>query len=888
MSRLTHSCLLLLLLHQVSAKVFLQSQEASQVLTRKRRANSPFEEFRKGDMERECVEERCNYEEAREIFENDEKTKEFWNVYFDGDSCEARPCVNNGVCKDGIGGYTCYCLSGFQGVNCEIVIPQLCMNKNGECQHFCHVREDRVHCSCADNYFLGEDGKSCLSHEPFKCGVRKSSQTRSIYIYERQDNSTQLGNVTMEMSMNNVTDSVNSLNRTVMAMVEDLVDEDYIMPEFSALTRIVNGEECPPGDCPWQALLVNEEDIGFCGGTVINEYFILSAAHCMNQSRSFYIIVGEFDREVTDGNEAIHKVEQVLTHRRYVPDTFHNDIALIKLQKPIRFTPFILPACLPDSEFAEEVLMRQDQGMVSGFGRLREGGRQATLLQRLSVPFVDRAICIESSQFKITQRMFCAGYDMETKDACQGDSGGPHVTQFGETWFVTGVVSWGGGCAREGKYGVYTQVSKYISWIRHSQLEANTVIQRSRRANVFLFEEILQGSLERECFEELCDFEEAREYFEDIPKTNDFWAKYYDGDQCSPNPCLNGGSCTDTIGGYSCECKELYKGQNCERDVSQCHSDGPLSCDHFCRPSFSSYQCSCADGYRIHTDGRTCLPEVQYPCGRAPVPKPSEQNQTDPTDPAPSCESQICLNGRCPWQVRLLDAKRREFCSGVILSEHTILTTAACASRSKSILAVLGEHTSDAGEQSQVWPGEQPRGFGNARKASPVSRVVVHKRHKAGQPNDDLAFLHLQKNIGFSTSVFQTCIPEKDFSENVLMQPGREGLLAGREPGGTAGSPLLLSYLPLERCQTGLNLSLPLTNKMFCMTVQGSSDGGKGPGGSCGLLPGTPMVTVEKNSVFLTGLLISPQTHNCSQGHIFTKLSRYLPWIHQQLDLSEK
>lgn len=110
--------------------------------------------------------------------------------------------------------------------------------------------------------------------------------------------------------------------------------------------------------------------------------------------------------------------------------------------------------------------MRQPDGIVSGFGRVGEGRQPSVLLQRLSMPYVDRATCIESSQFKISNRMFCAGYDKEKKDACQGDSGGPHVTKYLDTYFITGIVSWGEGCAREGKYGVYTQVSKYIGWIR--------------------------------------------------------------------------------------------------------------------------------------------------------------------------------------------------------------------------------------------------------------------------------------------------------------------------------------------------------------------------------------------------------------------------------------
>ncbi|KAI1899677.1 hypothetical protein AGOR_G00064240 [Albula goreensis] len=445
-----------------------------------------------------------------------------------------------------------------------------------------------------------------------------------------------------------------------------------------------------------------------------------------------------------------------------------------------------------------------------------------------------------------------------------------------------------------------------------SQLEASTVLQRSRRANSFLLEEILKGNLERECYEERCNYEEAREYFEDIPKTDTFWASYYDGDQCKPNPCLNGGSCTDTVGGYSCDCREFYEGVNCEKDVSQCHSEGPLSCDHFCRPFYSGFKCSCADGYSLGTDERTCVPKVQYPCGMAPkpsklnrtdpghrfdspVPKPSKQNQTAP---GLSSGSHSCLKGRCPWQVRLLDARGQEFCSGVILGEQTVLTTAACISKTKTILVAVGEHSSEAGgqlmvwpkvagEQSVVWPEDQPpRVPGSPRQMFSVSQIAIHKRYKAGILGDDLAFLQLQKKIAFSSSAFHTCLPEKDFSENILMEPGRKGLAAGREPEGAGqGGPLLLSYLHLHGCQAGLNHSFMLTNKMFCTVTLAGDEGSEG---SCGLLPGTPLVTVEKNTAFLTGLLIPPHTHNCSRGHIFTKLSRYLPWIHQQLELFEK
>ncbi|KAI4891022.1 hypothetical protein NFI96_013879, partial [Prochilodus magdalenae] len=470
--------------------IFLQNKDASQVFLRHRRANSMFEELKKGNMERECIEERCNYEEAREIFEDKQKT-----AY--GNACASKPCLNEGVCKDGIGKYICFCPEQYQGYNCEIVIPQLCEIKNGGCEHFCSVVHESAKCSCAKGYKLASDRKSCISDDPFRCGQVHSKMTRSILNHFVVENTTKTGNSSghasvMNTSTKNVSKPITTNTNHTQTDPDSLLGFDFeqiapveevaVLPEVAGDIRIVNGQDCLPGDCPWQALLVNEVKIGFCGGTILNQYFILSAAHCMNQTRSITVILGEFDTLVREGREMTHEVDQVLVHKDYVPETYHNDIALIKLVKPITFTEYILPACLPERDFAERVLMQNDRdGMVSGFGRLYEGGPQSTVLQKLTVPFVDRAVCMESTKFKISNRMFCAGYDRETKDACQGDSGGPHVTKYQNTWFVTGVVSWGEGCARKGKYGVYTQVSKYIKWIESVMDRILTKKSRKRR-----------------------------------------------------------------------------------------------------------------------------------------------------------------------------------------------------------------------------------------------------------------------------------------------------------------------------------------------------------------------------------------------------------------------
>lgn len=142
----------------------------------------------------------------------------------------------------------------------------------------------------------------------------------------------------------------------------------------------------------------------------------------------------------------------------------HNhDIALLKLQKSVTFTDYIIPICLGPKTFTENLLKSAPLSVVSGWGRLRYGGEGSDKLQKVEVPFVDRTECKGSD--KISRFMFCAGFLTTRKDSCQGDSGGPHTTRRNNTWFLTGIISWGDECAKEGKYGIYTRLSKYMPWI---------------------------------------------------------------------------------------------------------------------------------------------------------------------------------------------------------------------------------------------------------------------------------------------------------------------------------------------------------------------------------------------------------------------------------------
>ncbi|XP_069749645.1 coagulation factor IX-like [Narcine bancroftii] len=460
---------LLGLISRIHCEVFLQSNEANSVLQRQRRANGVFEEFKAGNVERECYEEKCSFEEAREIFENKEVTLEFWSEYTDGNQCESNPCLNKGECKDGIGSYSCWCQPGFQGINCEIEPIKLCNLDNGKCHHFCKKDAVKgVRCVCAPTYKLDADQMSCIPAVSHPCGrIADINKERSLDLTFGAS-STDAPN----LLSNNVTETPRLLNETTANNFSNLVKNyNYSNVKASPIdfTKIVGGEECRKGQCPWQAMLLNEaKNEAFCGGTILNKNWVISAAHCFIDPIEFKIVVGEHNIRKSEHTEKYHDVEKVILYPSYNPNRsrYDHDIALIHLKTPIQFTPFIIPICLPEKHFAENVLMTQPYGMVSGWGKLSTLGVTPQVLLRISIPYVERSTCKESSKYSVTGNMFCAGHPDGSKDACHGDSGGPHVTKYKNTWFLTGIVSWGDGCAVAGRYGFYTRVSRYYAWVK--------------------------------------------------------------------------------------------------------------------------------------------------------------------------------------------------------------------------------------------------------------------------------------------------------------------------------------------------------------------------------------------------------------------------------------
>ncbi|XP_063300736.1 coagulation factor VII [Pelobates fuscus] len=400
--------------------VFLQEQKASSFLkNRIRRANSFSEEwFKPGSVERECNEELCSYEEALEIFKDERRTKQFWETYTDKDECISNPCQNGGTCIDDHHSYTCSCPPAYEGRNCDKDKNDefRCVNKNGNCEHFCHDNTTTGRkCSCAEGYTLGEDQLSCKPAVKYPCG--------KIPVLRKAKN----------------------------------------------LLRIVGGEICPKGHCPWQAALFQDKKF-ICGGSLVAPIWIITAAHCVRTAnrKQLTVVLGEHQLSEIEGTEQERNVSEIIVHAKYVGRSlnYDNDIALLKLDLPVNYTDYVVPLCLPDKVLSANELLRVRYSTVSGWGRLLEGGATPDFLRRVLMPRVLSQDCIQQTKVNITQNMFCAGFKNGTKDACKGDSGGPHASHYKDTYFLTGIVSWGLGCAQPEKYGVYTRLSMYIDWLK--------------------------------------------------------------------------------------------------------------------------------------------------------------------------------------------------------------------------------------------------------------------------------------------------------------------------------------------------------------------------------------------------------------------------------------
>ncbi|CAL8129091.1 unnamed protein product [Orchesella dallaii] len=354
--------------------------------------------------------------------------------------------------------------------------------------------------NCPDNYLIVTDGFSGIKRS---CGsetftVKPSTGLRDIFL-ELVTSDEYTGEhkgieCTAKCASNDETPRL-------AEGLERHVNERCVCGLRNEDDRIVGGVDARFNEFPWLAAIVLKGTRQpFCGGALINDRFILTAAHCFYFAKKppgeidvllhahtldMLMLAGAQNVELgqagsirgpgweaakkTDEDEATIRLEaeEIIYHPLFNVK-YNYDYALIRLKKKVDLGDSdITPVCLPPANTFDEFGLDGKNFTVAGWGFADEKAKGSTrLLQKLDMPYIDWPTCKTFYVKHLTERMICAGFLDGIKDACTGDSGGPLVHQLeNKQFWQMGVVSWGDGCARAKKPGVYAQVTEMAQWI---------------------------------------------------------------------------------------------------------------------------------------------------------------------------------------------------------------------------------------------------------------------------------------------------------------------------------------------------------------------------------------------------------------------------------------
>ncbi|XP_006504095.1 hepatocyte growth factor activator isoform X2 [Mus musculus] len=406
-----------------------------------------------------------------------------------GTACLSSPCLNGGTCHliVGTGTSVCTCPLGYAGRFCNIVPTEHCFLGNGtEYRGVASTAASGLSCLAWNSDLLYQELHVDSVAAAVLLGLgphaycRNPDKDERPWCYVVKDNA-----LSWEYCRLTACESlarVHSQTPEILAALPESAPavrptcgkrhkkRTFLRP------RIIGGSSSLPGSHPWLAAIYIGNS--FCAGSLVHTCWVVSAAHCFANSPprdSITVVLGQhFFNRTTD-------VTQTFGIEKYVPYTLYSvfnpnnhDLVLIRLKKKgercaVR-SQFVQPICLPE---AGSSFPTGHKCQIAGWGHMDEmqsstdvSSYSNSLLEAL-VPLVADHKCSSPEVYgaDISPNMLCAGYFDCKSDACQGDSGGPLVCEKNGVAYLYGIISWGDGCGRLNKPGVYTRVANYVDWI---------------------------------------------------------------------------------------------------------------------------------------------------------------------------------------------------------------------------------------------------------------------------------------------------------------------------------------------------------------------------------------------------------------------------------------